>query len=176
MQSIVWWSGPSAVNLVDVMPYCVYEEYGCNFFQELRSIDHAVCYDLPVMDLIEQTPSVTYWCRPKAARPNWRPVPHPYQHCHVSDSGTLAVELALARNPEHCWIIGCDWGNTNVSIQDHHYAFRGYQPPKYTNIKDKWLSELDHTRVTWVHLQRQPWMTSFIHQRDFLDFSTSLRH
>ena len=176
MQSIVWFSGPSAFNLIDVLPTDRYEEFGCNHFNDFRSLHHVIAYDKPIIDAITPTPMSTHWCRDKFLRDGWHKMPFSTEHSRCNDSGTMAVELALHVNASHCWIIGCDWGVTDVSIQDHHYSFRGYQPPKFTPNKNKWLQTLDHSRVTWVHLERQPWMQSYINHSDFLDLSLSISH
>lgn len=164
------------MNLVDVVPYGVYEEFGCNFMYEWRSVDHTVCYDHQVIRRIPITAPTRLWCKRSHTRPHWHPVPQPFINQHVSDSGLLAVDLAMSMGSEMTWIVGCDWAVTDASIQDQSYDFRGYQPAKYTPIKDKWLSQLDNSRVTWVHLNRQPWMVNWCHHDDFLDLSTSSRH
>jgi len=176
MQSIVWFSGPSAMNLVDVVPYGKYTELGCNFMYQYRSVDHAVCYDHQVIIRMPDDVRCERWCRHQYARSHWHTVIRPYSNQHISDSGTLAVEVSQRLGATHTWIIGCDWGVSDASIQNDSYQFRGYQPAKYSPIKDKWLAQLDHARVTWVHLERQPWMQSYINHSDFLDSAMSDFH
>jgi len=166
MQSIVFFSGPSAINLVDVIPYGHFTEIGCNHFDDFRSVDHIVAYDRPMVQSIQPKPNCQYWTQGKWLRSGWHQVTH--KNPHQGDSGQLAVALAQQLDSEKIYIIGCDWGVSDASIQQHHYAFRGWRPPKYTNIKDKWLSQLDQSNIVWVHLERQAWMLNYQHHNDFL--------
>lgn len=178
MQSIVWFSGPSAINLIDVVPYGRYVEIGCNHFQEMRSVQHTVAYDRQIIDQFDHLDeNCEYWTHARWSKPPlWKRIHKQKYDSHIGDSGQLAVQLSQQLGMSHTYIIGCDWGVTDISIQDHRYTFRGYQPPKYTNVKDKWLSRLDQSAVTWVHLEPQPWMHNFLHHSDFLDLATSSRH
>ena len=66
MQSIVWFSGPSAMNLIDVIPYDRYVEIGCNHFDQYRSVQHLVAYDRQVIQNYgEQNDQCEYWTQPK---------------------------------------------------------------------------------------------------------------
>ena len=175
MQSIVWFSGPSAMNLIDVIPYGPYVEIGCNHFDEWRSVEHIVAYDRQILDQMDQLkPHITYWTQGKWLRSGWQQIPK--QHQHIGDSGQLAVQLSHQLGASHTYIIGCDWSVTDASVQDHWYTFRDFKPGKYSNIKDKWLSCLDQSQITWVHLEQQPWMRNYMHHSDFLDLATSSRH
>ena len=164
------------MNLVDVVPYLRYEEYGCNWMHQWRAVDHTVSYDYQVISRMAAT-THKRWCPKKFSRPTWRPVPQPYINEGVGDSGQLAIELAQRHGAEHIWVIGCDWGVTDASVQDQCYEdFRGYQPPKFTDAKHKWLSQLDASLITWVHLEPQPWMASYINHTDFLELALSRSH
>ena len=176
MQSIVWFSGPSAMNLIDVVPYDRYVEIGCNHFDQYRSVQHLVAYDRQVIQNYgEQNDHCEYWTQPKwSQQPLWKSIKKKNSQ-HIGDSGQLAVALSLQLGASHTYIIGCDWQITDASIQDHWYSFRGYQPPKYSNIKDRWLQDIGQD-ITWVHLERRPWMQNYLHHSDFLDLATSSRH
>ena len=173
MSAIVWFSGISALNLVDSVPYGVWEEYGCNHFDEYRSVDHLVSYDRQMVHNRQLKPNITYWTQPKWRSAGWRSHRWNKDKVHISDSGTLAVETALQHH-DQVYVIGADWGVTDVSLQDHHYAFRGWSPPKFIK-QHEWLLDRGD-KVTWVHLERQPWMVSYLNHSDFLDLATSTRH
>ena len=173
MSAVVWFSGISSMNLVDVMPYTWAEEYACNHFDEFRSVDHIVAYDRQIINQITTKPHIQYHTQPK-----WSKAPWSAQHWHkdqvaISDSGTLAVEVALSQH-DQVYVIGTDWGITDVSVQDHHYEFRGWSPPKFIK-QHEWLKQRGNS-VIWVHLVKQPWMTHYMSHSDFLDLATSTRH
>ena len=177
MQCVVWWSGVSAINLIDVLPHNRFTEIGCNFIEQFRSVQHVVAYDKQVVDRLPRTDHCTYhtqikWCN----RPNWMPIRHTYWKSYIHDSGTLAVQLASHLSDQPCYVIGADWDHARTSIQDHHYEeFRGYQPPKLVKQKQNWL-EVWSERVIWVHVERQPWMRHYINHSDFLALAMSTFH
>ena len=153
MQSIVWFSGPSAMNLIDVIPYDRYVEIGCNHFDQYRSVQHLVAYDRQVIQNYgEQNDQCEYWTQPKwSQQPLWKSIKKKNSQ-HIGDSGQLAVALSLQLGASHTYIIGCDWQITDASIQDIGQD------------------------ITWVHLERRPWMQNYLHHSDFLDLATSSRH
>ena len=173
MSAIVWFSGPSAINLVDVVPYGVYEEYATNHFDEFRSVDHICAYDNQIVSRIEPKPHCQYHTQVKWSKPPWQALRWNPHEVAISDSGTLAIEVALATHHE-VFVIGTDWGVTDVSVQDHHYEFRGWSPPKFIK-QHEWLKQRGNS-VIWVHLVKQPWMTHYMSHSDFLDLATSTRH
>ena len=173
MSALIWFSGPSALNLVDSVPYGLYEEYGTNYFDEFRSVDHLVSYDRQMVHNRTLNPTITYWTTTKWSREGWRSIRWNKDQVHISDSGTLAVEVALQHHHQ-VYVIGADWGITDVSVQDHHYTFRGWSPPKFVK-QQPWLAQRGSS-VTWVHLVQQPWMTHYMSHSDFLDLATSTRH
>lgn len=173
MSAIVWFSGISALNLIDAVPYCRFEEYAANHFDEYRAVDNIVAYDRQIIAQIDCKPHIQYHTQPKWAQSPWRSMEWNKDQVAISDSGTLAVEVALSKHQE-VYIIGCDWNSTDISLQDHHYKFRGWSPPKFVK-QHTWLEQRGH-RVTWVHLKRQAWMTNFLSHSDFLDLVTSTRH
>ena len=173
MSALIWFSGPSAINLVDVVPYGIYEEYATNHFDEFRSVDHICAYDNQIVRRIECKPHIKYHTQVKWSKHPWQPHRWRAGEVAISDSGTLAVEVALVKHQE-VFVIGADWGVTDVSIQDHHYGFRGWSPPKFVK-QHQWLKQRGDS-VTWVHLVQQPWMQNFLSHSDFLDLATSSRH
>lgn len=173
MSALVWFSGISAVNLVDVIPYDSFEEYACNHFDEFRSVQHLVSYDRQMVANRQLKQDITYWTQPKWKCHGWQAVTWNRHTCAISDSGTLAIEAALQQH-QHVYVIGCDWSVTDQSMQDHHYTFRGYSPPKFTK-QLPWIQQRS-SYITWVHLIKQPWMLNWMHHSDFLDLATSSRH
>ena len=142
-------------------------------FDEWRAVDNIVAYDLQIIKRIDPKPHIQYHTQVKWSKHPWRGVRWNPGEVDISDSGTLAVEVALSKHQE-VFVIGADWGVTDQSIQDHHYEFRGWRPPKFVK-QHKWLEQRGSS-VTWVHLVRQPWMTRYLTHSDFLDLATSTRH
>lgn len=173
MSAIVWFSGISALNLVDQVPHGQYEEIACNRFDEWRTVKHLVAYDRQMVESIECQPQYQYHTQAKWRKDAWHAIKWNKQTTPISDSGTLAVELARQQGHQTIYIIGCDWQSTDVSLQQHHYEFRGHTPAKFTN-QHQWL---DHQQdLVWVHLVKQPFMQRFMHHTDFLAMAESTRH
>ena len=172
MQAVVWFSGISAVNLVDQVPHGRWTEYGCNWFEEWRQVDHICAYDRQIVAQISTRTHAQLWTQTKWAVQPWQGFTLQREWA-VSDSGTMACELALQQH-DSIYVIGCDWGVTDQSIQDHHYEFRGYQPPKFVK-QHAWLRR-HAARITWVHIHAQPWMQRYLHYSDFLDLCRSSLH
>ena len=173
MSAIVWFSGISALNLCDVMPYGKYEEVGCNRFDEWRAVQHLVAYDRQMVQRIQCKPHVQYHTQAKWRQDPWHAIKWNKHSRPISDSGTLAVELARQQGHKTIYIIGADWGVTDTSLQQHHYEFRGHTPPKFTN-QHEWLKRQED--LVWVHLVKQPFMHHYLSHSDFLDLATSTFH
>lgn len=177
MSAIVWFSGVSGTNLWDVVPHHHHVEYACNHFNEFRSVDHIIAYDRQIIAQTQPDASIEYWTQPKWASQTWQAVPHHTPTTQISDSGQLAIHLAHTHDHHTIYVIGCDWGVTDRSVQDQFYGFRGWQPPKYTPTKQRWLDTCQYVnKIVWVHLERQPFMRRFLHHDDFLDLITSSHH
>lgn len=176
MQCVVWWSGVSAVNLIDVLPYNRFTEIGCNFIEQFRSVQHVVAYDKLVIDRLERTANCTYHTQIKWSKnPEWMPIRYQYLKSYIHDSGTLAVELASQISDQPIYIVGADWDQNNISLQDPYYTFRDFKPPKMPTQKANWLKVMGE-KIVWVHLERQPWMRHYMHHSDFLDLAMSTFH
>jgi hypothetical protein len=67
-------------------------------------------------------------------------------HC----SGTLAVRLALQLGFKTIWILGCDWGHSNVSVFADRYrsvSANKYSPNKVRQM-DRWMQDRDIRMVS----------------------------
>jgi len=117
---LVWFNGPSALNLHTTLPPQA-NEIGCNYIRQHRSVNHVVVFDRSLRPNIAIDPGVTYYgCNGQKQLPTWQEVlyttldqPH--------NSGLLAVRLAMNLKFGTVYILGCDWGDNNHSIFDLQY-------------------------------------------------------
>ena len=132
--TIVWFNGPSQDPLISVLPKRHFE-VGCNFIERLRSVDAVCVYDQQIISKIERKPNTHYYTRPDAQTPGWTVIDD--HTLNSTNSGLLALYVAVQHSLDPIFIIGCDWGITDSSCQDLWYG-KGYKTRKYTNsIKRK---------------------------------------
>lgn len=132
--TIVWFNGPSQDPLISVLPKRHFE-IGCNFIQQIRSVDAVCVYDLEIMDKIKLQDSITYYTRPEGQRAGYTVIDDSV--LNSTNSGLLALWVAVNHTQDPIYIIGCDWGITDKSCQDIFYG-KNYSTRKYTNsIKRK---------------------------------------
>ena len=150
MSTIVWFNGPSADELLVTLPPQNLE-IGCNYIQFTRPI-HMVCaFDIDIVKNIKRDPSIEYYTRPDAQHMGWNILND--TQLNSTNSGLMAVYLAMQKSTEPIYILGCDWGLTDRSIQDAMYG-KGPQR-KYTNsIKNK-LTTITQGRRCYVVNDRQ---------------------
>ena len=153
--NIVWWNGPSRTQFDHIPRQQL--EVGCNFIAKHRTVDHVCAYDRQVIDLIQPQPNTQYWTRRNYAQGVWQLTPAPLRLATWKNqagfcSGTLALAVALNHGAEHIHIIGMDWQETNASVYDKEYTWRGYTPTKHSNDKLKFLRHVsEQVQVTIVH-------------------------
>lgn len=158
----IWFSGPTARELITALPKTTWEA-GCNHILRFRPVDCVVAYDRQMVTSVAATDMrdhVSYYTQAVWQGPGWQSIKVDKHDREVHCSGTLAVEVALSLGYRLLTIIGADFWQTNHSLQDEFYKFRGHTPDKNGHRKHSWLSKL-RTRcdVEWIHPQRQAWMT-----------------
>jgi hypothetical protein len=137
---LVWFNGPSALNLHTTIPQ-QYNEIGCNYIRQHRPVNRVVVFDHALRPNINIDPGVTYYgCNGHKQLPTWQEVlyttldqPH--------NSGLLAVRLAMNLNFSTVYILGCDWGLNNHSIFDAQY--------KKTQVIDKMSNPAKQLLERW---------------------------
>ena len=125
---IIWFNGPSRDKLINRLPRQPLE-IGCNYIQDVRDVDVVCAFDYKVVEDIKILPHIRYYTRPDAFNANWNKIDHPYTS--GGNSGLLACVVASEMPKESIYIIGCDWGLTDNSSDDHIYQKGPMR--KYTN-------------------------------------------
>lgn len=136
--TIAWFNGPSQDPLISVLPKRHFE-VGCNFIERVRSVDAVCVYDQQVIPKIKTKPTTRYYTRPDAQTPGWQVIDDPV--LNSTNSGLLALWLAVQESTDPIFIIGCDWGLTDRSCQDLWYG-KGYSTRKYTNSIKRKVSKI----------------------------------
>lgn len=142
--NIIWFNGPSQLDLVDRLPPQD-QEIGCNHIYRNRSVDHVCVYDWQMLDKIALGPHQV-WCRSGIKHPKFTEVPYPLR-LQPHNSGVLALHLARHLKWDHAYIIGCDWGVSNHSAYD--YGDRN-SVLKYTNSQKQIVEEISATLKLYV--------------------------
>jgi hypothetical protein len=146
MTAVVWFNGPSQKKLIYTLPPQTLE-VGCNFIERYRPVHHVCAYDIPIVQKISMTTGVQYHTRPDATRAGWNII---RDHTLAStNSGCLAVYVALQNTKGPVYIIGCDWGTTDTSTQDELYG-KGYTTRKYTNSMRRKLKEMSQGNLLLI--------------------------
>lgn len=163
---MIWWSGPSVMESITKLPR-FNTEIGCNHIEQWRSVDTVVAYDRPIVAQLNQqalTPGVDYYTQAVWKTAGWRSLTNIDKHYNqIHCSGTLAVEVALRQGHTDLLISGADWDNTNDSLQQAHYEFRGHRPNKMPERKRAWLVRAStRCSITWVHPKPKAWMSQHI--------------
>ena len=128
---LVWFNGPSALNLHTIIPPQP-QEIGCNYIRQHRLVNRVVVFDRALRPTIAIEPGVEYYgCNGQRELPTWQEV-HYTTLDQPHNSGLLAVKLAMNLKFSTIYILGCDWGHSNQSIFDAQY--KNTQPiDKMTN-------------------------------------------
>lgn len=145
MHTIVWFNGPSSDELLVTLPPQDLE-IGCNYIQHVRPVHMVTAYDLLVVDRIKQDPTIEYYTRPDAAKHKWNVLKDPV--LNSTNSGIMAVYVAMQKSMNPIFIVGCDWGLTDKSTQDPMYN-KGPQR-KYTNDMRHKLKAITQGRQCYV--------------------------
>jgi len=138
---IIWFNGPSRDKLIDTLPQQKLE-IGCNYIEQVRAVDVVCAFDTEVVHSIKTQPARLYYTRPDAQYPNWITVRD--LRIGGGNSGVIACWAAqkMAVANEKIYIIGCDWGLSDNSSDDHIYN-KGTQR-KFTNNIKKTIERLLH--------------------------------
>lgn len=125
---IIWFNGPSRDKLVKTLPRQTLE-IGCNFIERVRPVDVVCAFDPEVTAAIPEQAGRLYYTRPEASGHHWNIIRH--RDVQGTNSGILACWVATQYPRERIYIIGCDWGLSDNSTDDHIYK-KG-PARKYTN-------------------------------------------
>lgn len=134
MTAVVFFNHPLVIEPAQQLPrrFC---EIGCNYFTDLRKVDHICAYDPHTAERITPQPNTTYWTRNGHKRPGWDEVCCPIVY-NPQDSGTMAIMLAIQLGHKKIYVFGCGWGEDDRSLFDDRYTHRGV-PKKCNNGKMK---------------------------------------
>lgn len=142
---IIWFNGPSRDKLIKTLPRQPIE-IGCNYIQEVRDVDHVCAFDIKVVGDIKMKPNTQYHTRHEGQFPGWQIVDN-----HLTsggNSGLLACCVASTIAKDKIYIIGCDWGLTDNSSDDHIYQTGPKR--KYTNNIKKSISLILKGMEVWI--------------------------
>lgn len=137
---LVWFNGPSALNLHTILPPQA-NEIGCNYIRQHRPVNRVVVFDRSLRPSIAIEPGVEYYgCNGQKELPTWQEV-HYTTLDQPHNSGLLAVRLAMNLKFSTIYILGCDWGDNNRSIFDAQY--------KKTQLIDKMTNSSKQLLERW---------------------------
>ena len=126
---ICWFNGPSRDQLIELTPPQSIE-IGCNYIERRRAVNHVCAFDHEVVKAIKCLPGRQYHTRADSQHQGWNVIQD--HMINGTNSGVLACWVASRQEPQPIYIIGCDWGVTDQSSDDHIYRKHGYRR-KYTN-------------------------------------------
>jgi hypothetical protein len=144
--NLVWFNGESAELFHKWLPPQNLE-VGTNFIQEKRPV-HVVCaYDIPIIKQIKLDPTTEYYTRPDGQSPGWKVLTD--LRLGGTNSGMLAVYVALQKSSGPIYILGCDWGLNDQSIFDQRYGHTQTKT-KYNNGMKRTLKSICQNRLVYV--------------------------
>lgn len=149
--NIVWFNGPSAGFFIHTLQkqHC---EIGCNHIYRDRNVDHVVVFDQQMFQHIRRG-SHTLWTKSGNKHPDFKEIGYPLR-LQPHNSGVLALRLAINLKLEHVFVVGCDWGVSNVSRYD--YGARNSEL-KYTNGQKRIVREMNREiDITFVSANSDP--------------------
>ena len=158
MLSIVFFNNPAVIDQAQSLPK-KHTEIGCNYFTNIRKVDHICSYDPHTANQIHQIPQVQYWTRNGHRNKLWNEVCCPIVY-NPQDSGTLAIMLAIQLGHKDIYILGCGWGKTNQSIFDQYYT-HNKDVQKMNNAKTKLLQRYQKDFKINLCFVCEPFSTSF---------------
>ena len=148
---LIWFIGPSRDKLIDQLPRQSIE-IGCNYIESIRPVDHVCAFDIDVVAKIKCHKNVEYHTRPQATQPGWNIITDTITD--GGNSGVLACYVASQLPKEPIYIIGCDWGLTDDSSDDHIY--RSGPKRKYTNNIKRSVARILNGTEVWIVNNRKP--------------------
>ena len=127
-------------------------EIGCNYIQEVRDVDHVCAFDIKVVEDIKIKSNTQYHTRPEGQFPGWKIIDNAFTS--GGNSGLIACCLASMIATDKIYIIGCDWGLTDNSSDDHIYQKGPMR--KYTNNIKKSMSVILKGMEVWIVNDLEP--------------------
>ena len=127
-------------------------EIGCNYIQEVRDVDHVCAFDIKVVEDIKIKPNTQYHTRPEGQFPGWKIIDNAFTS--GGNSGLIACCLASMIATDKIYIIGCDWGITDNSSDDHIYQKGPMR--KYTNNIKKSIGVILKGMEVWIVNDLEP--------------------
>ena len=148
MTALVWFNGHSTRQFLELPRYPI--EIGCNYFADIRLVDHICCLDERMKSKIIKKHGITYWCKNGYRSPGWNEVNYVMTE-QPDNSGMLAIKLAINLGCKKIRIIGCDWGLEQASLFEQSYN-NSKPGKKYNNDCKKILREwAKHRDIKFVH-------------------------
>lgn len=127
-------------------------EIGCNYIQEVRDVDHVCAFDIKVVEDIKIKSNTQYHTRPEGQFPGWKIIDNAFTS--GGNSGLIACCLASMIATDKIYIIGCDWGITDNSSDDHIYQKGPMR--KYTNNIKKSIGVILKGMEVWIVNDLEP--------------------
>tara|TARA_S200002703_G_scaffold84090_1_gene72481 strand:+ start:8018 stop:8542 length:525 start_codon:yes stop_codon:yes gene_type:complete len=142
---LIWFNGPSRDKFINRLPRQPME-IGCNYIESVRPVDHVCAFDIKVANDIKLRANTQYHTRPQATIPGWNIIHD--TRTDGGNSGVLACLVASQLPSEPIYIIGCDWGITDTSSDDHIYQTGPKR--KYTNNIKKSIGVILEGMEVWI--------------------------
>ena len=127
-------------------------EIGCNYIQEVRDVDHVCAFDIKVVEDIKIKSNTQYHTRPEGQFPGWKIIDNAFTS--GGNSGLIACCVASMIARDKIYIIGCDWGLTEDSSDDHIYQKGPMR--KYTNNIKKSIGVILKGMEVWIVNDLEP--------------------
>lgn len=148
--TIVWFNGASRKGLEDKFPLQDIE-VGCNYIRRDRKVNHVVCFDDGMVNELSKNleDGVKYYTRSSYQKASWIVVKQ-WKTVDPMNSGMMALLLATRLSKEDIYILGMDWGLSDISVYD--YGKNKDSIIKYTNGCKRQVKILSEThKIIAVH-------------------------
>jgi len=146
--AVIWFNGPSHREWLHLPRALV--EIGCNYFADVRPVDHICCYDDRMKASLTLRPDIQYWCRNGQRGQGWNEVTY-VNTDNPENSGMMAIKLAINLGHQRIRVIGCDWGLERASVFESRYL-NASPGKKYNNHSRKLLKSWSLRRdIKFIH-------------------------
>jgi|TARA_R110000824_G_scaffold43061_3_gene126093 hypothetical protein len=149
--TIVWLNGASRKGLEDKFPLQDIE-IGCNYIRRDRKVNHVIAFDQPIVKALSQNleEGVKYYTRSEWGKPGQWITVKQWKTVDPMNSGMMALLLATRLSKEDIYILGMDWGLSDISVYD--YGKNKESIIKYTNGCKRQVKTLSEThKIIAVH-------------------------
>ena len=166
VQAVIWFNGADHRRWLDLPRQPL--EIGCNYFADVRLVDHICCFDQRMKSVIVKKPGITYWCKNGQKGDGWDEVHYPMTE-EPENSGMMAIKLAMNLGCDSVRVIGCEWGINDSSVFESQY--RNARPGrKYDNhsryLLREWSRRIDIKFVSDLEIDVPVPVVASLHSDD----------